>query len=215
MTTKLRITEIFYSLQGETRTTGIPCVFIRLTGCPLRCSWCDTEYSFNGGTLLELQQILTTVKSYSPKYVTVTGGEPLAQKNCILLLKLLADAGYQVSLETSGAMCLKEVDHRVVKVMDIKPPKSGESHRNNYNNIALLNYQDQVKFVIADRTDYDWAVSKLIAYDLESKVADVLFSPVANVLKESDLANWIIEDRLNVRFQMQLHRFLWGDKQGV
>jgi 7-carboxy-7-deazaguanine synthase len=215
MNTKLRITEIFYSLQGETRTTGIPCVFVRLTGCPLRCTWCDTEYAFNGGTLLEIEKILDEVKSYNPRYVTVTGGEPLAQKNCYFLLNMLADEGYQVSLETSGALCLKDVDHRIIKVMDIKPPGSGEAHRNNYNNIALLNSHDQVKFVIADRTDYDWSVSKLIAYNLESKVADVLFSPVANTLKEATLADWIIQDRLNVRFQMQLHKFLWGDKQGV
>ena len=215
MNTKLRIIEIFYSLQGETRTTGIPCVFVRLTGCPLRCTWCDTEYAFNGGTLLEIEKILDEVKSYNPRYVTVTGGEPLAQKNCYFLLNMLADEGYQVSLETSGALCLKDVDHRIIKVMDIKPPGSGEAHRNNYNNIALLNSHDQVKFVIADRTDYDWSVSKLIAYNLESKVADVLFSPVANTLKEATLADWIIQDRLNVRFQMQLHKFLWGDKQGV
>ena len=215
MSAKLRITEIFYFLQGETRTIGIPCVFVRLTGCPLRCSWCDTDYAFSGGTLLELSQILAKVKSYNPKYVTVTGGEPLAQKNCLLLLKALADAGYEVSLETSGALCLKAVDHRIIKVMDLKPPGSGEEQRNNYNNISLLNKHDQVKFVIADRTDYDWSVSKLIAYNLEAKVADVLFSPVANKLKEATLANWIIEDKLSVRFQMQLHKFLWGDKQGV
>lgn len=211
----IRISEIFYSLQGETRTTGLPTVFIRLTGCPLRCIWCDTEYAFKGGDLLSPDAILGKVSEYAPKYVTVTGGEPLAQRECHQLLTLLADQGYEVSLETSGAITLSEVDPRVVKVMDLKPPASGESHRNLYENIRFLDKKDQLKFVIADRRDYDWSVSKLIEYDLANRVSDVLFSPVSGEMSAELLAGWILDDRLPVRFQLQLHRMIWGDKPGV
>lgn len=211
----IRISEIFYSLQGETRTTGLPTVFIRLTGCPLRCTWCDTEYAFKGGDLLSSDAILDKVSEYAPKYVTVTGGEPLAQRECHQLLTLLADQGYEVSLETSGAITLSEVDPRVVKVMDLKPPASGESHRNLYENIRFLDKKDQLKFVIADRGDYDWSVSKLIEYDLANRVSDVLFSPVSGEMSAEILASWILDDRLPVRFQLQLHRMIWGDKPGV
>ena len=211
----LRITEIFYSLQGETRTTGLPTVFVRLTGCPLRCSWCDTEYAFHGGEKMSLDAIVATVDQYGARYVTVSGGEPLAQPNCIPLLKQLADKGYEVSLETSGAMTLENVDPRIVKVMDLKAPGSGEVGRNLYNNIQYLDHKDQVKFVIADRRDYEWSVSKLIEYQLDNKVSDVLFSPVAGDMAPDELAAWILNDNLRVRFQLQLHRLIWGDKAGV
>ncbi|WP_299729724.1 7-carboxy-7-deazaguanine synthase QueE [uncultured Endozoicomonas sp.] len=211
----LRISEIFYSLQGETRTSGLPTVFIRLTGCPLRCTWCDTEYAFKGGSLMSLEDIVAQVDEFNPGYVTVTGGEPLAQKACQQLMSMLADKGYEVSLETSGAFALDDVDSRVVKVMDLKPPASGESHRNLYENISLLDNKDQIKFVIADRGDYDWSVSKLIEFGLSERVSDVLFSPVSGQLSPELLAGWILEDRLSVRFQIQLHRIIWGDKPGV
>ncbi|WP_067522235.1 7-carboxy-7-deazaguanine synthase QueE [Endozoicomonas ascidiicola] len=211
----LRISEIFYSLQGETRTSGLPTVFIRLTGCPLRCTWCDTEYAFKGGSLMSLEDIVAQVDEFNPGYVTVTGGEPLAQKACQQLMSMLADKGYEVSLETSGAFALDDVDSRVVKVMDLKPPASGESHRNLYENISLLDNKDQIKFVIADRGDYDWSVSKLIEFGLSERVSDVLFSPVSGQLSPELLAGWILEDRLSVRFQIQLHRIIWGDKSGV
>ena len=212
---KLRITEIFYSLQGESRTSGRPTVFVRLTGCPLRCSWCDTEYAFQGGVQMSLEDILTEVAKYSAAYVCVTGGEPLAQPHCQDLLKNLCDDGYEVSLETSGAMALSGVDQRVVKVMDLKPPASGECHRNLYDNIQYLDQKDQVKFVIADRMDYEWSVSKLMEYRLADKVSDVLFSPVHDLLPAAELAGWILGDRLQVRFQVQLHRVIWGDRPGV
>ena len=211
----IRISEIFYSLQGETRTTGLPTLFVRLTGCPLRCSWCDTEYAFKGGKLLSIETILTKIADYSPQYVTVTGGEPLAQKECFDLLSQLVKQGYDVSLETSGAMSLAEVDPGVTKVMDLKPPASGETSRNRYDNIQFLSKKDQLKFVIQDRGDYDWSVSKMIEYNLAERVSDVLFSPVSGVMAPEVLAGWILEDRLKVRFQIQLHRILWGDLQGV
>lgn len=211
----LRITEIFYSLQGETRTAGLPTVFVRLTGCPLRCRWCDTEYAFKGGDLLSVDAILDRVAEYAPAYVTVTGGEPLAQKACHGLLSRLADQGYEVSLETSGAISLAEVDSRVVKVMDLKPPASGESHRNLYENIQFLHQKDQVKFVIADRGDYEWSVGKMIQYNLSGRVSDILFSPVSGDMLAEVLAGWILADRLPVRFQLQLHRMIWGDRAGV
>ena len=211
----LRISEIFYSLQGETRTVGLPTVFVRLTGCPLRCRWCDTEHAFKGGELLSIEAVLAQVAQYSPSYVTVTGGEPLGQKACLQLLTALADQGYEVSLETSGALTLAGVDPRIVKVMDLKPPASGESHRNLYDNIALLSKQDQLKFVIADRDDYQWSVAKLIEYNLADRVSDVLFSPVSETMSAEQLAGWILEDRLPVRFQLQLHRMIWGDRTGV
>jgi 7-carboxy-7-deazaguanine synthase len=212
--TDLRITEIFYSLQGETRTMGVPTVFVRLTGCPLRCNYCDTEYAFQGGSKWSQQAILDQVASYNPRYVTVTGGEPLAQANCLPLLTALCDGGYEVSLETSGAITIEGVDPRVVTVLDLKTPASGEMARNLYHNIPRLNTHDQVKFVICDRADYQWARFKMDELQLVDKVQDVLFSPSSGELEASKLANWIIEDNLRVRFQLQLHKILWHDAAG-
>ena len=211
----LRITEIFYSLQGEARTIGLPTVFVRLTGCPLRCGYCDSEYAFYGGERMTLTDILAAVANFNPRYICVTGGEPLAQPNCILLLSALCDAGYNVSLETSGALDVAAVDARVSTVMDLKSPSSGEVSKNRYENIPLLAQKDQVKFVLGNREDYEWAKFKLDEYGLVARVGDVLFSPVHGELAERDLANWIVEDNLPVRFQMQLHKLLWGDKPGV
>ncbi len=193
---------------------GLPTVFVRLTGCPLRCGYCDTEYAFHGGNKRSLQSITDEVASYKPRYVTVTGGEPLAQPNCWPLLADLCDQGYEVSLETSGAISLQGVDPRVVKVMDLKTPASNEMSRNLYENIPLLNRQDQVKFVICNREDYEWARFKLDEYRLSERVDDVLFSPSNDELKGADLADWIIADNLPVRFQMQLHKILWNDAAG-
>jgi len=209
----LRITEIFYSLQGEANTVGWPTVFIRLTGCPLRCSYCDTAYAFQGGETLELSGILETVSAYGANYITVTGGEPLSQKNCLILLRQLCDAGYQVSLETSGALDVSQVDKRVSKVMDLKTPSSGEVDKNSYQNIQYLTKHDQLKFVIGDRIDYQWARDKLTEYDLQNH-CDVLFSPIHGNLKPAQLADWILEDKLKVRFQLQLHKYLWNDEPG-
>lgn len=210
----LRITEIFYSLQGETRTVGLPTVFVRLTGCPLRCVYCDTEYAFNGGEIHAIADIARQVAEYSPRYVTVTGGEPLAQPNCLPLLATLCDAGYEVSLETGGAMSLAGVDARVVTVLDLKTPASGELQRNDYSNIARLRAHDQVKFVICDRTDYEWARFKLDEYRLHERVADVLFSPSFGQVEGRQLAEWILADNLPVRMQLQLHKLLWHDERG-
>ncbi len=210
----LRITEIFYSLQGETRTMGLPTVFVRLTGCPLRCVYCDTDYAFSGGEMQALDEILATVASYSPRYVTVTGGEPLAQPNCLPLLQRLCDAGYEVSLETGGAISLVGVDARVVTVLDLKTPASGEMQRNDYDNIPLLREHDQLKFVICDRKDYEWARFKLDELELSAKVSDVLFSPSYGTLEGRQLAQWILEDNLPVRMQLQLHKILWNDQPG-
>jgi 7-carboxy-7-deazaguanine synthase len=210
----VRITEIFYSLQGEARTVGLPTVFVRLTGCPLRCVYCDTEYAFSGGELQSISQVAARVADYAPRYVTVTGGEPLAQRNCLSLLAALCDAGYEVSLETSGAMNVAEVDPRVVKVLDLKTPASGEMARNDYTNIPLLSQRDQVKFVICDREDYDWARFKLDEYDLAGRVSDVLFSPSHGQLSPRALAEWILADNLPVRLQLQLHKLLWNDEPG-
>ena len=210
----LRITEIFYSLQGETRTAGLPTVFVRLTGCPLRCQYCDTAYAFSGGEVLAVQDILSQVAAFKPRYVCVTGGEPLAQPNCIPLLKQLCDAGYEVSLETSGALDIASVDPRVSRVVDLKTPDSQEVTRNLYENIGLLTKQDQVKFVICSRNDYDWAVSKLIEYRLEQRAGEVLFSPSHHDLQARELAQWIIDDNLPVRLQLQLHKILWNDEPG-
>ncbi len=214
MTQTLRITEIFYSLQGETRTSGLPTVFVRLTGCPLRCQYCDTAYAFSGGELLELDSILERVASYKPRYVCVTGGEPLAQPNCLPLLQRLCDAGYQVSLETSGALGVAGVDPRVSKVVDLKTPGSEEVGRNRYENIELLTSNDQVKFVICSREDYDWAVSKLIQYGLDQRAGEVLFSPSHQQVSARQLAEWVIADNLPVRMQLQLHKILWNDEPG-
>lgn len=210
----LRITEIFHSLQGETRTAGLPTVFVRLTGCPLRCQYCDTAYAFSGGEIFSLEAILVRVAAFRPRHVCVTGGEPLAQPNCIPLLKGLCDAGYEVSLETSGALDISAVDPRVSRVLDLKTPGSLEVARNRYENIALLTPLDQVKFVICSRSDYDWAVSKLIEYRLEQRAGEVLFSPSQHDLPARDLAEWIIADNLPVRLQLQLHKILWNDEPG-
>lgn len=210
----LRITEIFYSLQGEARTLGRPTVFVRLTGCPLRCQYCDSEYAFHGGERLSLASILEQVAGYRPQYVCVTGGEPLAQPNCLPLLTQLCDAGYSVSLETSGAMPLDEVDTRVSRVMDLKTPDSGELDKNRWENIPLLEPHDQVKFVLCSRGDYEWAKFKLDEYRLAERVDDVLFSPSFGQLEPRQLADWIVEDNLPVRFQIQIHKLLWGDAPG-
>lgn len=210
----LRITEIFYSLQGEARTVGLPTVFVRLTGCPLRCVYCDTAYAFSGGEMMGIEQITAQVGKYAPRYVTVTGGEPLAQPNCLPLLESLCNAGYEVSLETGGAISLEGVDSRVVSVLDLKTPASGEMLRNDYNNIALLRARDQVKFVICNREDYEWARFKLDEYHLPERVADVLFSPSFGALEGRELAEWILADNLPVRLQLQLHKLLWNDEPG-
>ena len=209
----LRVTEIFYSLQGETNTVGLPTVFIRLTGCPLRCSYCDTSYAFSGGEKLTFDQIIEQVKSYNTRYVTVTGGEPLAQPACNPLMVNLLDLGYQVSLETSGALDVSGVDPRVVKVMDLKTPSSGELTRNFYDNIAYLTTQDQVKFVIADDADYQWSKQQLLEHGLPER-CQVLFSPAMGSMAPTVLADKILADQLPVRFQIQLHKYLWNDAQG-
>ncbi|MDM3871239.1 7-carboxy-7-deazaguanine synthase QueE [Porticoccus sp. W117] len=210
----LRITEIFHSLQGETSTTGLPTVFVRLTGCPLRCHYCDTEYAFYGGERQSLEQIVETVDSFGARHVTVTGGEPLAQPNCIPLLEQLCDQGYTVSLETSGAMAVDKVDARVVKILDLKTPASGEVERNLYDNIAHLQPHDEVKFVICDRGDYEWARLKMDELNLQVRAREVLFSPSQGQLNPTELAQWILDDKLPVRFQMQLHKILWDDEPG-
>ena len=210
---RLRITEIFYSLQGESRTSGYATVFIRLTGCPLRCEYCDTAYAFKGGEWYSFADILAEVKKYNTKYITVTGGEPLAQNRCVNLLQLLCDEGYEVSLETSGAIDISKVDPRVSRVMDLKTPASKEESKNLYQNIELLTVHDQIKIVICDRNDYEWAVSKIKEYDLLSR-CDVIFSTSHQQLKPQELADWILEDQLAVRFQMQLHKYLWNDEPG-
>jgi 7-carboxy-7-deazaguanine synthase len=210
----LRITEIFHSLQGEARSVGRPTVFVRLTGCPLRCVWCDTPYSFSGGTVMALDDVMATVRSHGARHVCVTGGEPLAQPECLELLGQLCAEGFRVSLETSGALDISAVDARVSRVMDLKAPDSGESHRNRYENIAALTANDQVKFVIASRRDYDWARFKCDEYRLAATVSDVLFSPVHGELEPRQLAEWILADRLDVRMQVQLHKYLWNNEPG-
>ncbi len=209
----LRVTEIFYSLQGETNTVGLPTVFVRLTGCPLRCVYCDTEYAFSGGEKLTLDRIVERVRSYHARYVTVTGGEPLAQPACNPLMVELLDLGYRVSLETSGALDVSGVDPRVVKVMDLKTPSSGELERNLYGNLAHLTPQDQLKFVIADDEDYLWSKHQLTEYGLAER-CQVLFSPVMGKMSPALLADKVLADQLPVRFQIQLHKYLWDDARG-
>ncbi|BFM20322.1 7-carboxy-7-deazaguanine synthase QueE [Gilvimarinus japonicus] len=210
----VKITEIFYSLQGESNTSGRPTVFVRLTGCPLRCQYCDSEYAFYGGERMSLDAVLAQVASYNPRYVCVTGGEPMAQRTCPELLSALCDAGYNVSLETSGAIALDNVDARVVKVMDLKTPGSGESHRNLWDNLDTLKSTDQIKFVICSRDDYDWARLKIDERGLADRVADVLMSPSYGQVDERALAEWIVADNLPVRYQLQLHKLLWDDSPG-
>lgn len=210
---KLRVTEVFHSLQGESVTVGLPTVFIRLTGCPLRCQYCDTSYAFTGGELREVDEILNTVASYQCKYICVTGGEPLAQPGCFDLLKRLCDAGYSVSLETSGARDIANVDQRVMVVMDLKTPDSLESDKNILANLDYLKSQDQIKFVLCSRNDYEWACNMITEHRLSERT-QLLFSPSWNQLNHTDLANWIVQDNLPVRFQLQLHKILWNDAPG-
>ena len=210
---RLRISEIFLSLQGEADAVGWPTVFVRLTCCPLRCDYCDTEYAFSGGEWWRIEAIVAEARHYGVRHVCVTGGEPLAQKGSLELLTRLCDAGLDVSLETSGALDISQVDPRVSRVMDIKTPISGEAGRNRYENIGLLRPHDQVKLVIGDRNDYEWASAVIGKYELTRRCS-VLFSPVFGRIEPRELADWIIEDRLDVRFQMQLHKLLWGDEHG-
>ena len=210
---RLRLTEIFLSVQGEARAVGWPTVFVRLTGCPLRCQYCDTAYAFHGGEWWEIDTILAEVARHGVRHVCVTGGEPLAQKRCLKLLEALCDAGYEVSLETSGAIDIAGVDPRVSRVLDLKTPGSKEMHRNLLSNLPLLTAHDQVKFVICDRADYDWARAMVAEHAIAER-CDVLFSPSQSELAPRDLADWIIADRLPVRFQLQLHKVLWGDTPG-
>lgn len=210
----LQITEIFYSLQGETSRMGLPTVFVRLTGCPLRCGYCDSAYAFYGGETQHFDEILQKIAAFSPKFICVTGGEPLAQKNAIPFLRLLCDAGYEVSLETSGAVPIDQVDPRVARVLDIKTPGSKEVARNLWKNIALLTPKDEVKLVLCDRADYEWAKAILFEKALHT-YCPVLFSPVWETLNPKELAEWVIEDNLPVRVQVQLHKLLWGDTPGV
>jgi 7-carboxy-7-deazaguanine synthase len=209
----LRITEIFFSLQGEASRAGLPTVFVRLTGCPLRCSWCDTTYSFTGGEAASVESILAEVGKYPARQVCVTGGEPLAQKECLPLLSALCDAGYDVSLETSGALDIAAVDPRVSRIMDLKAPDSAESSKNRWENLAVLNPRDEIKIVIASRADYEWARDALRQHRLDS-LCPVLLSPAQGLVEAPALAGWILEDGLNVRFQMQLHKLLWGNMKG-
>ena len=210
----LRITEIFHSLQGETTTVGLPTVFVRLTGCPLRCGYCDTAYAFEGGEKMAIQDILDTVADYKTDYITVTGGEPLAQPQCIELLQQLCNLGYRVSLETSGAMPVKEVDPRVIKIVDLKTPGSGEVSRNLYENINYLQPEDEVKFVICNRQDYDWSCMQIDQLRLRDTGSEILFSPSQGELAPALLAQWILRDKLRVRMQLQTHKVIWGDEQG-
>lgn len=211
MNTNLNITEIFYSLQGEAREVGLPTVFIRLTGCPLRCSYCDTEYAFKGNNLLSIDEIMAKVKQYSTPYICVTGGEPLAQINCHILLDTLVKEGCLVSLETSGSIDVGEVNPAVSIVMDVKTPSSNESDQNLYDNIEKLQTKDQLKFVIGSRQDFDWSVDIMTQY---STTAGVLFSPVFDQVSPTQLADWILDKQLNVRMQVQMHKLLWGDEKG-
>ena len=210
---RLKITEIFHSLQGEAQFAGVPSVFVRLTGCPLRCHYCDTAYAFHGGEWWTLPAILARVAEFETHDVCVTGGEPLAQRNCALLLKALCDQGHRVSLETSGALPYAALDPRVIRVVDVKTPESGEESRNLYGELDTLRAQDQIKFVIGSRTDYEWSRAKVQAMALAQRCG-VLFSPSYGQLEARDLADWVLADRLPVRFQIQLHKYLWGEARG-
>jgi 7-carboxy-7-deazaguanine synthase len=210
---QLRISEIFFSLQGETRRIGLPTVFVRLTGCPLRCTYCDTSYAFTGGQNMSVADILEQVAGYAPRYVCVTGGEPLAQKNCLTLLAALCDTGYEVSLETGGALDIAGVDNRVMRVLDIKTPASGEESKNCWDNLPLLTPHDEIKFVLCDEADYAWAKRIIAQHDLAGK-CEVTFSPAHGSLDAMQLAEWILRDRLPVRMQLQLHKILWPNEAG-
>ncbi|MBK9596658.1 MAG: 7-carboxy-7-deazaguanine synthase QueE [Rhodocyclales bacterium] len=209
----LRVTEIFHSLQGESSRAGLPTVFVRLTGCPLRCAWCDTDYAFSGGETMTLGEVLVEVARHGARQVCVTGGEPLAQKACLPLLAALCDAGYSVSLETSGALDIAQVDARVSRIMDLKAPASGEADRNHWENLDRLNAGDEIKIVLADEADYDWAKSVLAARRLDA-ICPVLLSPVAGKLDAKRLAEWVLRDKLPVRVQLQLHKLIWGSERG-
>ncbi len=211
---QLKIFEIFYSLQGESSRVGLPTIFIRLSGCPMRCHYCDTAYAFQGGSMMDMDDIMETIKKYDTHYVTVTGGEPLAQKEVLSLLKVLADQNYDLSLETGGGISIKEVDPRIKIILDIKTPESGEEKKNHWENLNLIHAKDEIKFVLCSREDYDWAKKILDQYKLTEK-CHVLFSPVYQKLNATDLGNWILEDQLPVRLQIQLHKLLWGEKPGV
>lgn len=211
---RLRITEIFYSLQGESSSIGKPTLFVRLTGCPLRCVWCDTEYAFSGGEYWELAELIQKIESYQPQNICITGGEPLAQlESCLQLMQQLCDKNFRVSLETSGSIDVSKVDPRVSKVMDLKAPESGEMNKNLYSNIGHLNKNDEVKFVIKSRKDYDWAKMQIDQYQLSDKT-NVIISPCFGDISERELAEWIIQDNLPVRFQIQMHKVLWNDAKG-
>ena len=209
----LRLTEIFHSLQGEAARIGLPTVFIRLTGCPLRCTWCDTTYSFTGGSAWEIADILAEVARHPTRHVCVTGGEPLAQKECPALLQALCDAGYDVCLETSGALDISTIDPRVARIMDLKAPASGECERNLWSNLRHLKAGDEIKIIIADRADYDWACQQLTQHRL-ADLCPVLLSPAQGSQDARQLAEWILQDGLPVRLQLQLHKLLWGNMQG-
>lgn len=211
---KIRVTEIFHSIQGESTRVGLPTVFVRLTGCPLRCTWCDTEYAFTGGEIMPIRQVLDRIAAYACPTVCVTGGEPLAQKDCPELLTALCDAGYSVSLETSGALDVCGLDDRISRIVDLKAPDSGESEKNRWENIACLTAKDELKLVLASEADYAWAKSVLVAYRLNA-ICPVLFSPVADRLSPAQLAEWVLRDKLPVRFQLQLHKTLWNTRRGV
>ena len=212
--TQLKVFEIFYSLQGESSRVGLPTIFIRLSGCPMRCHYCDTAYAFQGGSMMGMDDIMSSIKKYDTRYVTVTGGEPLAQKEVLNLLKTLADSDYEVSLETGGGLSIKEVDPRVKIILDIKTPESGEEKKNHWENLEVINSKDEIKFVLCSRGDYEWAKQILDQYQLTEK-CEILFSPVYQKLNATDLADWILKDQLHVRMQIQLHKLLWGEKPGV